>query len=101
TYKLQLHIQGLCNLPIGFEEAVNLTTKISNNRRSLVVVLEEFNVPFRHFYPQTVLHSVFNILNILNIIFQYRQQNLQLRYVPRILKKISQYRIQHWPRGNG
>ena len=40
----QLHIQWLCNLLIGFEEAVNLTTKIGYYRDYVVVVvvLEEF-----------------------------------------------------------
>jgi hypothetical protein len=48
-------------------------------------ISKQLNVP----EGTAVLYSVFNILNILNIIFQYRKQNLQVRYVPRILKRIS------------
>ena len=41
----------------------------------------------------TVLYSVFNILNILNNIES--KTYFEDRYAPRILKNISQYRMQH------
>jgi len=41
------------------------------------------------FFTASLTPSVFNILNILNIIFQYRQQNLQLRYTENIEKDFS------------